>query len=180
MSLEITEDDDEENPSTNELKKERIKRIIEYQKSIYYSSSLSGNTSAESSSAHQSNRLMELMESGNTSLRRLFDMEDTRLANHLKDYYGYPPVTEWESNRENEDDDPWLTINELTQRDSAIETHSMNNQVGPNTSGKQRARNLKLTRKKSFKRLPGLWSCTIFRFRFRIKRVRIMICGKLF
>lgn len=179
MSLEITEEYDEENPLTNTLKKEGIKRIIEYQKSIY-SSSLSDKISAESSSTHQSKRLMELMESGNTSLRRLFDMEDTRLANHLKDYYGYPPVTKWESNREDEGHDPWLAINELTRPDSAIETHSVNHQVGVNTRRRQRARNRKLTRKKSFKRLPGGLRCMIFRFRLRIKRVRIIICSKFF
>ncbi|XVE97053.1 hypothetical protein REPUB_Repub02eG0277300 [Reevesia pubescens] len=199
ISSEITEEHDEENPYfiNSEVGKESIRRIIQYQKSLYWSSSSSLSSSAASSSSISSSRrngsLLELMKSGSTSLTRLFDMEHTSLSTHFQDYSGSPIIKTiplWGSDTDGEVQDPWASI-KLTGSFNNVKPGSRSDFASDGSfvdknfsfkSRKMKNSNRRLTRKKSFRRLPGfgLWRCTGFRFRLRLRRLRIMICGRIF
>ncbi|KAJ6922524.1 hypothetical protein NC652_016234 [Populus alba x Populus x berolinensis] len=123
MTSEITEEKDDDSPCFFNTvdKKQRIRQIIEYQKSLCWSSSspsLSSSTASCSSfsSSHKSSGLLDLMKVGSTSLRRLFDMEHTSLATHFQEYSGSPmikPIPLWGSDNENEVHDPWASIRQI-------------------------------------------------------------------
>ncbi|KAJ4831332.1 hypothetical protein Tsubulata_033711 [Turnera subulata] len=205
MISEITEEKDEEtSPFINaEDQKERIRRIIEHQKSLYSSSSSSSSilsaslascSSFTSSHRSSSTTLLELMKGGSTSLRRLFDMEHTPLGTHLQDYSGSPlikPILLWGSDDDDQEvQDPWESIrsfgnfNDPDEIDGAASRFASDDDDDDDRIRDRVivVRRPKLTRKKSFRRLPGfhIWRHKRFRFKFRLKRVRIMICGKLF
>ncbi|GLT89448.1 hypothetical protein SLE2022_074280 [Rubroshorea leprosula] len=87
---EITEENDEDNPSiiNDKALKKRLRRIIAYQKSLYFSSSSPSSLSSSASScssfssSRTSSSLTDLRKGGNTSLKRLFDMEHTSLSTY--------------------------------------------------------------------------------------------------
>lgn len=199
MLSEITEIDEETHWFINtEEQKEKVRKIIQYQKSLYRSStSTSSSSSAASSSSlsspHKSSSLLDLMKGGSTSMRRLFDMEHTSLATHFDLYSGSPiikPISLWESDSDREFQDPWALIKQIgstpfvgTDRESELaskgsyvdgnfDSHNRNNK-----SGKR-----KLTRKRSYRRMPGfgLWRCGRFRFCFRFRRLKVRIWGRIF
>ncbi|KAK7256885.1 hypothetical protein RIF29_30441 [Crotalaria pallida] len=205
MAAEITEEETDKEEEyhwfiNTEYQKEKIRKIIQHQKSLYWSSSSSMSTSAAScsslSSSHRTSiSLLKLMKKGSTSLRRLFDMEHTSLATHLDYYSGSPiikPITLWDSDSEHEYQDPWALIKKIrsnpfssTNRDSELASngskgsyidgdlvHNKNDKIG----------RLKLTRKKSYRRLPGfgLWICGRFRFSLRLRKLRVRIFGRKF
>ncbi|PPS14070.1 hypothetical protein GOBAR_AA06533 [Gossypium barbadense] len=193
ISSEITEEHDEENPYfiNSEAQKESIRRIIQHQKSLCWSSSssssITSNAAASSSSISSSRRsssLLELMKSGSTSLKRLFEMEHTSLLTHFQDYSGSPIVKSvplWGSDTDGEVEDPWASIKPIGSLDR-FETGSLSGSVSDGSSmgkdsrfnnRKTRNSNRRLSRKKSYRKLPG------FRFRLRLRRLRIMICGRL-
>ncbi|KAL5742579.1 hypothetical protein ACOSP7_029311 [Xanthoceras sorbifolium] len=210
MKPEITEekdddDDDEENSWITDFRKEKIRKIIEYQKSLYLSSSSCPSLSSSFSSAAAScsssfssrcksrSSLLDLMKGGSTSLRRLFDMEHTSLATYFDNYSGSPitkPVPLWGSDSDNEQHyDPWASIKQIgfsgnphidEQSNFASDGSFRNGDQYNFKHNKDKIRNRKLKRKKSFRRLPGfgLWRCRGFRFRLRLKRLRFMICGR--
>ena len=199
ISSEITEEQDEENPYfiNSEVQKESIRRIIQYQKSLYWSSSSSLSSAVTSSSSISSSRrsssLLELMKSGSTSLKRLFDMEHTSLLTHFQDYSGSPIIKSiplWGSDTDGEAQDPWASIKqsgsfnnfETGNRSDFASDGSFMDEDFSFKNWKIKNSNRRLTRKKSFRRLPGfgLWRRTGFRFRLRFRRLRIMICGRLF
>ncbi|KAJ8899705.1 hypothetical protein K2173_019404 [Erythroxylum novogranatense] len=136
-SSEITEEKDEEDNYlfiNTEAQKERIRQIIEYQKSLYWSSSSSSlSTSAASCSSFSSSRrnsnLLDLMKVGSMSLKRLFEMEHTTLATHFQDYSGSPLIKTiplWGSDdTDNDIFDPW----------SAIEKIGTSNEFGSDSAG---------------------------------------------
>ncbi|KAF5206733.1 hypothetical protein FRX31_003677 [Thalictrum thalictroides] len=198
--LEITEEDDEDGSWSmkTEAQKERIRQIIKYQKTMYLSSS-SSFSSAASSSSSKSSSLLELMKGGSTSLRRLFDMEHTSLGNHFKDYSGSPiikPILLWGSDTDDDDDGiqrstSWKVVRQRSSRknDSGSDDLSVfasngsfvdQNESSSFSNMRSRKKIGRLIRTKSYKRLPGinLWKCNGFKFRLRLKRLRIMICGK--
>ncbi|KAK7294669.1 hypothetical protein RJT34_17559 [Clitoria ternatea] len=198
MLSEITEETDEETHwfINTEERKEKIRKIIQYQKSLYKSSSSSMSSSTASSSSFSShhNTLLALMKGGSTSMRRLFDMEHTSLATHFDCYSGSPiikPISLWDSDSEREFNDPWSLIKQIgstpfvgTDRESELASkgsfvdgdfgsHGKNDKIGKR----------KLTRKKSFRRLPrfGFWRCGRFRFHLRrFRRLRVKIWGRIF
>ncbi|KAK3226174.1 hypothetical protein Dsin_006036 [Dipteronia sinensis] len=204
MEPEITEenDDDEEASWITSFQKEKIRKIIEYQKSLYWSSSVSASSSSSSfssaaascsSSCRGSSRssLLELMKVGSTSLRRLFDMEHTSLATYFDNYSGSPitkPVPLWGSDTEDDEHyDPWESIKQIgfsgnpqIDQQSNFASDGSFRFDGQHKSMKICSRKLK--RKKSFRRLPGfgLWICRGFRFRLRLRRLRFFICGRKF
>ncbi|KAK2657089.1 hypothetical protein Ddye_010141 [Dipteronia dyeriana] len=205
MKPEITEekdDDDEEASWITSFEKEKIRKIIEYQKSLYCSSSVSASSSSSSSAAasfssscrgSSSSRssLLELMKNGSTSLRRLFDMEHTSLATYFDNYSGSPitkPVPLWGSDTEDDEHyDPWASIKQTGfSGNPQIDEQSNFASDGSFRIGDQhksmKIRNRKLKRKKSFRRLPGfgLWICRGFRFKLRLRRLRFFICGRKF
>ncbi|KAF9680026.1 hypothetical protein SADUNF_Sadunf06G0077300 [Salix dunnii] len=158
MTSEITEEKDSDAPCffNTEDQKRRIRQIIEHQKSF-------------------------------TSLRRLFDMEHTSLATHFQDYSGSPiikPIPLLGSDTENEVHDPWASIRQIRtfsepESDEPSKLASGSCRDDEFVSKDKKAKSRKLTRKKSFRTLPGfrVWR---FSFRLRLKRLRIMICGKIF
>ncbi|PON43537.1 hypothetical protein PanWU01x14_273100 [Parasponia andersonii] len=193
---EISEEKDEDADFfvNTETQRERIRRIIEYQKSLYVasvsssSSSLSSSaaSSSSSSSSHRTNSLINLMKTGSTSLRRLFDMEHTSLATYFENYSGSPMIKPilWGSDTENEDYDPWGAIkqfrptngSESDGEDEFDSKLSFGDREFESHNRKVRIRNRKLGRKKSFRRLPrfGFWRCRRFRFfRLRLRKLRI-------
>ncbi|CAK9319880.1 unnamed protein product [Citrullus colocynthis] len=189
---EITEEEEEVFRFIDpEVQKERIRQILKYQKSMYSSSSSSSSCSCSSSSCRSSS-LLDLMRAGNTSLRRLFDMQHTSLATYFDRYSGSPmikPIPLWGSDSDVEIIDAWASIKIGLSHDS--ESHRTNR----TSNGSFIDRNIglgdstirdtkhKLTRKKSFRKLPRfslLWSSGRFRVRFRLRRLRILICGKKF
>ncbi|KAL2479497.1 Uncharacterized protein Adt_32463 [Abeliophyllum distichum] len=202
MASEITEEeeDDEEKPSyivDKEAEKQKIKHIIDYQKSLYFSSSSSSSSSSFSasrssfSSPQKSSSLLGLMKEGSTSLRRLFDMEHTSLGNYFKDYSGSPiikPILLWGSDSDDAiHDDPWMEIKQIK---NSFESSRIDDQSGVVSSKVSfdhddeiirkrilRIRRRKLNRTKSYKRLPRfvLWKLGGFKFRFRL---RVLICGR--
>ncbi|EXC23676.1 hypothetical protein L484_015586 [Morus notabilis] len=199
METEIIEEKDEEGNSfiDSETQKEKIRRIIEYQKSLYSSSASSSSMSSSavsstfSSSARRTNSLLNLMRSGNTSLRRLFDMEHTSLATYFADYSGSPiikPILLWGSDSENEIYNPWESIQKyrpsnvsgvVGQYDFTPECRfgqeDFDTQKNNVRIGKR-----KLTRKKAYRRLPrfGLWKCGGFIFKLRLRKFRLVICRR--
>lgn len=205
QTSEITEENDEDmspfivNP---DLQKERIRRLLQHQKSLYCSSSsplycsAASCSSSSSSSSHQSSSLVTLMKGGSTSLGRLFDMEHTSLATYFQDYSGSPAVKHiplWGSDTDDEMRDPWEGIKSLgSLRNAETDGQASNiasdgtlKNIGfslKNTRKQNNKRNPTLGRKKSFRRLPrfGFWrSSRFFRFRFRLRRLKIMICGRI-
>ncbi|KAM1307506.1 hypothetical protein ACFX2H_009751 [Malus domestica] len=203
MSLsEITEekDDDESEFFVDpETQKERIRRIIEYQKSLYRSSSSSSSLSSSSascssfSSARRSSSLLGLMKVGNTSLRRLFDMEHTSLANHFEDFSGssiIKPILLWGSDTDNEHEtrDPWESIKQFrsinhSRIDDVQDEFASDGNLGGDSGFRDREVTIgtrRLTRKKSFRNLPrfGLGRCRGFRFRLRLRRLKIVFCRR--
>lgn len=202
MASEITEEEDtgsSYSSAEKEAQKRSIRRIIEYQKSLYLSSSssLSSSSAAMPSSSsspfsysRRSNSLMDLMKEGSTSLRRLFDMEHTSLAAYLHDYSGSPvfkPIPLWGSDSDDEiHGDPWSSMKQQMEMAAADESvvHSKGSFVDEEVVQKQRIRGRKLSRKKSFRSLPRfgrLWKFRGFRvFKLRLRRLRIILCGRKF
>lgn len=200
MTSEITEekydDDEEEEPTCfidTEAQKQRVRRIIEYQKELYRSSS-SSSASCSTFSASHSSSLFNLMKRGSTSLRRLFAMEHTSLATHFDHYSGSPlikPIPLWGGDSDQENHiDPWSSIKQYrptndTEIDdgrnkSASDGNFLDGNFG-SVKTKVRIGKRKLTRKKSFRRLPGFgfWRFRGFRFRLRlIRRLKIVIFGR--
>lgn len=212
------EEQEQETPSLPvdaETQTRRIRQIIEYQKSLCWSSSssLSSSSSAATaaaaashsslSSSRRSSSLMELMKSGSTSLQRLFEMEHTSLADYLDEYSATPVVKtvplwgssdsdadrfpdprdsfkatrHYESARRNEAGSCGLS--EFASRGTSfVEEGKKTNATRTRAVSSER----KLKRKRSFRRLPGFrtWRWRGFRFRWRLRRLRIMICGRKF
>lgn len=200
MVSEITEESYEE-PHwfiNTQDQKEKIKKIIQHQKSLYLSSSMSSSAascSSLSSSHKTSTSLLELMKKGSTSLRRLFDMEHTSLATHFDHYSGSPiikPISLWDSDSEHEYRDAWSLIKKIrstpfseTNRESDLASKGskgsyMDESLAQNRNDKGGKH--KLTRKRSYRRLPGfgLWRCGRFRFLMRFRRLRLRIFGRKF
>ncbi|KAF4401507.1 hypothetical protein G4B88_001701 [Cannabis sativa] len=192
---EITEEKHEEESFyvDTECKKERIRKIIEYQKSVYSASSLASSSSSSSSvasssslsSSHRTNSLINLMKSGSTSLRRLFELEHTSLATYFEHYSGSPvikPILLWGSDSDNEGYDPWKSIKQFRpSNDSVIDglvgiTSNLSFEDKEFDSKNRRAKKPKLTRKRSFRRLPrfGFWRCK----GFRLRKLRIVFHKK--
>ncbi|EYU26652.1 hypothetical protein MIMGU_mgv1a019813mg, partial [Erythranthe guttata] len=170
MSSEITPDEHQHKKEEERL---RIMQIIRHQKSIYLSSSSSSSFSSDASSSKtsssSSSSLLDLMKEGNTSLRRLFDMEHTSLATYFNDYSVSPiikPILLWGSDTDSDrniHDDPWSEFRQNV-RDRGVCNHD-DFSTGDTKSRKQRK---VLFRTKSYKRLPrfSLWrSCGRFKFR---------------
>lgn len=203
MASEITEEEDETPPCVidTEAQQQNIRQIIKYQKSLYYSSSSSSSFSSTGascssfSSPRKSSSLLDLMKKGSTSLRRLIDMEHTSLKTYLTDYSGSPiikPILLWGSDTDDGSrDDPWMSIKEATSamihcesdgqswlasEESYMKRNPMIKNELPKT-GKRR-----LTRKRSFRRLPRLklWIFAGWKFRLRLRRLRVIICGRKF
>ncbi|XVF76797.1 hypothetical protein PTKIN_Ptkin13bG0295800 [Pterospermum kingtungense] len=190
----ITEDEGNPYFFNSEVEKESIRRIIQYQKSLYWSSSSSSSLSSAaaassssiSSSSRSSSHLLELMKRGSTSLKRLFDMEHTSLLTHFQDYSGSPitkSIPLWGSDTDSEAQDPWASIKQTgsvnnfdpgNRSDFASDGSFVDKDFRLKNRKIIRNTNRRLTRKKSFRRLPG------FRFRLKLRRIRIMICGRLF
>ena len=203
---EITEDKDDDDVNSfvdAETQRERIRKIIEYQKSLdsslasssssSYSKPSSASCCSLRSSVRKSKSLFDLMRSGSTSLRRLFDMEHTSLATYFEDYSGSPvikPIFLWESDAENEMRDPWEAVITHFRLATDAGTHeadrfsskfSFVDEDLSSRKRKLRIGNYKLTRKKSFRKLPrfGLWICKGFRFGLRLrKKLRIVTCKR--
>ncbi|KAJ6968859.1 hypothetical protein NC653_036743 [Populus alba x Populus x berolinensis] len=127
--------------------------------------------------------LRDLMKAGSPSMRRLSNTEHTSLATHFQDSGGSPiinPIPLWGG-----DTDPWASIR---QAGTSGSDEPRNSTSGSGRNGdfeskvrKAKKSNHRLTRKKSFPRLPGLrlWRFRRSGFRLRLKRLRIMICGKI-
>ncbi|GAA0146769.1 hypothetical protein LIER_06644 [Lithospermum erythrorhizon] len=189
--------------NSSEDLKTKIRRIIEYQKSLHISSnnssssSLSSSTLASSSSSlstsKKTNSLISMMKAGNTSLRRLFEMEHTSLSTYLREYSSSPlikPILLWGSDSDNEDhDDPWLSFRKygsnLVSRNESfgnnnLELGSQNSSFRDENDENSQPRMFrqKLSRKKTFRRLPGVkvWRFRGFRFLLRLNRLKIIIC----
>lgn len=128
-------------------------------------------------------------------MRRLFAMEHTSLSTHFDYYSGSPlikPISLWDSDSEVQFQDPWSLIKQVgsisfsgTDRDNS-QLASKGSYIDAAGFGSQN-RNYKtdkpkLTRKKSFRRLPGfgLWRCGRFRFHLRFKRLKFRIWGRKF
>ncbi|CAI9097329.1 OLC1v1033723C1 [Oldenlandia corymbosa var. corymbosa] len=199
------DDDDEEEDSPvlidSEAQKNKVRQIIKYQKYLYYSSSSSLSSSAGAScssftSSRRSSSLLDLMKVGSTSLRRLIDMEHTTLKTYLDEYSGSPmikPIFLWGSDADDgkKYDDPWSPIKQarMMMMASTPNDFKSGKSSGDHSRGKKRSNmqqntnRRRLTRKKSFRRLPrfGLWLFSgfrIFGFRLRLRRLRVMICGR--
>nr|GME01525.1 serine/threonine-protein phosphatase 4 regulatory subunit 3-like isoform X1 [Ipomoea batatas] len=125
---------------------------------------------------------MDLMKEGSTSLRRLFDMEHTSLAAYLRDYSGSPvfkAIPLWGSDSDDEiHGDPWSSMKQQMGIAALAEDRFVDEKVVKI----QRIRARKLSRKKSFRSLPRfggrLWKVRVFRLRLR--RLRIILCGRKF
>lgn len=200
MALEITEEEDEDDCFIikTEAHRNKIRQIIEHQKSLYFSSSASSSYSSKaascssSASSRASSSLLELMKGGNTSLRRLFDMEHTSLGTHMKEYSGSPiikPILLWGSDTDDGIcDDPWMkykkvaTVNNFKSPYGSGSEGSFIDREFAYQNSRQKWRKRKIKRTKTFRRLPRfiLWTCRGFRFRFRLRRIRIMICGRIY
>ncbi|KAF8032006.1 hypothetical protein BT93_D1041 [Corymbia citriodora subsp. variegata] len=204
------EEQEQETPSLPidaETQTRRIRQIIEYQKSLYWSSSSSLSTSSSAaaaaaasrsslSSSRRSSSLMELMKSGSTSLRRLFGMEHTSLADYLDEYSATPVVKTvplWGSSDSDADrfPDPWDSFKSFkatghyeSARRNKPGSCGLSEFASRGTSFvEERKKNKrKLKRKRSFRRLPGFgtWRWRGFRLGLRLRRLRIMICGRKF
>ncbi|KAI9083774.1 hypothetical protein K1719_034242 [Acacia pycnantha] len=197
MLSEITEEIDEDQINI-QVQKDKIRKLIQHQKSLYYSSSSSSSSLAASCSSPSSSsrrNLLELMKGGSTSLRRLFEMEHTSLATHFEDYSGSPlikPIPLWGSESEGEYEDPWAMIKTMHNTQFHNQSDDYDRESGLASKGSDFGNGFikignhhkrRLTRKKSFRRLPGLgtWICGRFRFRIRLRRrFKLLIyCNKL-
>jgi hypothetical protein len=127
--------------------------------------------------------VLDLMKAGSPSMRRLFDMEHTSLATHFQDSSGSPiinPIPLGSS-----DTDPWASIRQTgtsrSDEPSNFTSGSSRNGDFESKDRKAKKSNHRLTRKKSFRSLPGLrlWRFRRPSFRLGLKRLRIMICGKI-
>jgi hypothetical protein len=200
MSHEIIEETDEESHWFINTKdqKEKIMKIIQYQKSQYLSTTSSSSPSllssaASSSSYTKSRSLLELMKGGSTSMRRLFDMEHTSLSNHFDYYSGSPiikPISLWDSDSEREFQDPWALIKKIgstsfygIDRESELASKGshMDGDFGSQNINDKKGKYI-LTRKKKFRRLPGLgfWRCGRFILTLRLRRIKFRIWGRKF
>ncbi|KAF3449736.1 hypothetical protein FNV43_RR10467 [Rhamnella rubrinervis] len=210
MISEITEENEEGETCfiDTEAQKQRVRKIIEFQKSLYRSSSSMSSSSASSSSFSASHKtssssLFNLMRRGSTSLRRLFDMEHTSLSTYFESYSGSPLIKTiplWGGGDDDSDDqgihfdDPWVSIKQLG-RPTIDDGHGQTKPAYYSDGStfldwggfaflehkKGRVGRQKLTRKRSFRQLPGFGFRRFrgFRFRFRlIRRLRIVICGR--
>lgn len=197
MASKITEEN-ENHSCVGAKEAEKIRQIIDHQKSLYLSSlsssSFSSAVAASSTSSFSSSRkissLLGLMKEGSTSLRRLFDMEHTSLGNYLKDYSVSTiirPSLLWGSDTHNDiHDDPWTELKQIEDAfDSEIEHQdgvlasqgSFNDEDFMQHDIRLKTRRRKLIRTKSYKSLPrfSLWRCGKFNFRLRlIRNLRIM------
>ena len=100
------------------------------------------------------------------------------------------PISLWDSDSEREYKDPWALFKQIgstpfagTDRESELASNGsyMDRDFGyVNRNDKSGKR--KLTRKKSFRRLPGfgLWRCGRLRFPLRFRRLKVLICGRIF
>nr|GEY85178.1 hypothetical protein [Tanacetum cinerariifolium] len=195
MSSEIIEEDVHEDTFfmlNKEAQKQKIRHLLKHQKNQYNSSCSSSSSCssyslvAQSSSfssldKSQSRKLLNLMKKGSTSLRRLFDMEHTSLANHFEYYSGScetKTIPLWGSDSDDGvHDDPWFGITKFdrgliqvpqeNERRAEEEKEEDEHQECKKTPLKKQ----KLTRKKSFAKLPSF-----YKFRLRAKS----IASKLF
>lgn len=193
MSHEITEETEEESQwfINTKYQKEKIMKIIQNQKFLY--SSTTSSSSSSSSLSSKSSSLLELMKSGSTSMRRLFEMEHTSLSNHFDYYSGSPiikPISLWDSDSDRKFQDPWALIKKVgftngygIDRESELASKGshMDEDFGSHTRNDKKGKH-KLTRKKSFRRLPRfcLWRCGRFKFSLRLRRIKFRIWGKKF
>ncbi|CAK8541896.1 unnamed protein product [Lathyrus sativus] len=196
MSHEITEETEEESQwfINTKYQKEKIMKIIQNQKSLYSSSTTTSSSLSLSSSIatsfsySKSSSLLELMKGGSTSMRRLFDMEHTSLSNHFDYYSGSPiikPISLWDSDSDREFHDPWALFKKIgstngygIDRESELAskgTH-MDEDFGSHNRNDKKGKH-KLSRKKSFRRLPrfSLWRCGRFKFHLRLRRFKFRI-----
>ncbi|KAI3677603.1 hypothetical protein L6452_36869 [Arctium lappa] len=116
-------------------------------------------------------------------------MEHTSLGNHF-DFYSCSPETKtiplWGSDSDDIHDDPWIGISKFDkgfdQKHLEIEEEHQEHEEHHATKPTSKLRNQKLTRTKSFSKLPSFYKFRFrFRFRFRLRlksRLRIMICGR--
>ncbi|CAN1276751.1 hypothetical protein LINPERPRIM_LOCUS16114 [Linum perenne] len=173
---EITEEEEDEGVLfciNKEAQKEKIRRLIAHQKSLlHFSSSL--NSTCSTSSSGSSSSLLDLMRRGSTSLGRLFGMEHTTLAAHFRDY-SCSPITKtiplWGSDGEDPiiRPDPWGSVREHFGREG--------NYNDDDHCSAGRIRRGRLIRKRSFRKLPKY---RFWRWRLRLRRFRVMICGRVF
>lgn len=200
MASEIREEEDQNLSciQDKEAEKIRIRQIIDYQKSLYFSASCSSfSSAAASTSSSKSSSLLDLMKEGSTSLRRLFDMEHTSLGTYFTDYSVSPiikPILLWGSETDNDEvhDDPWAEVKQIGgdfgsrigDQDRVISSlSSCNNEEFMQHRKRGKMRKQKLIRTKSYKRLPGfsLWRCGRFKFKLRlIRKLRVLIKGRIF
>ncbi|KAE8099230.1 hypothetical protein FH972_017227 [Carpinus fangiana] len=89
-----------------------------------------------------------------------------------------------DSDHDEYEHDPWAPVKQFGpngQTKTASEGGFMDGELDFGIR-KSKTSNRMLKRKKSFRRLPGfgLWRCRGFRFRLKLKRLRIVICGRKF
>lgn len=192
------EDDDDDEVETNSFSINaetqilvNIRRILQYQKSLYNHPSSSSSSSSSFSSTRKSSSLLELMKEGSTSLRRLFDMEHTTLKNYFHDYSGSPiikPILLWGSDTDHDHDPYWMSLSIKQACNKSMDDSRSHSQTWmASESIVQRPSKRRLPRTKSFRKLPPrfrFWICGgrgIFRFRPRfLRRLRIFIRGRKF
>lgn len=170
MVPEISEEDFEETSEIidPEVQKQRIRQIIEYQKSVCLSSTFSSSVASCSSlsSSHKGNSLLESIERGRFSLGRLFEMEHASLATHWQDFNGSPmikPISLRDNDRDDRFHDPWMSIRQIgPTRDLGPDEFGLENREA-------RIMTRKLSRTKSFRRLPGFGCCICRGFWFKLK-----------
>lgn len=130
---------------------------------IYLSSSASSShystVAAASSFASSctSNSLLDSTKEGSTFLRRLFDMG---MATHMEDYSGSPKMEPIEN--VNCSRSPRGLASEGSFEESAYQNRKQ--KIGM------------LSRTKTLTR----WRCRGFRFRLKLRHIRIMLCGRIF
>ncbi|CAH1445936.1 unnamed protein product [Lactuca virosa] len=196
MASEITEEDDNEDSyflHNRDAQKEKIRQLIKHQKNHYQSTSSSSSSSTSTGAAsrsscssfdqNQSRKLLNLMKKGSTSLRRLFDMEHTSLANHF-DFYCCSPETKtiplWGSDSDDAiHDDPWMGITKNSSRFIQQHQELEKHQEHENEHKEYQLGNQKLTRKKSFSKFSSFYKFRFrFPFRFRLKP-RLRFCSRI-
>ncbi|KAI3805758.1 hypothetical protein L1987_21643 [Smallanthus sonchifolius] len=192
MASEITEDEDSYFITNKEAQKDKIRQLLKRQKNQYNSSSSSTSSSSYSllstgatlSSSRssfdnrQSQKLLNLMKKGSRSLRRLFEMEHTSLGNHFEFYSGSPEtktIPLWGSDSDDAvHDDPWLGIIKFDR--GFVQEPEEHQEQKKEEHDESLFRKDKLTRKKSFNKLPSFYKFR-FRFRFRLRlKLRIRFC----
>lgn len=161
MILDVTEEDEDETPEIidPEVQKQRIRQIIEYQKSICMAYSLSSSVATCSllPSSQKGKSLLELIEGRRFSLGRLFEMDL------------------WDNDSEDKFHDPWMFIRQIGPTKD-LEPPEFGQENSKTTTHR------KLSRTKSFGRLPGSGCCRCRGFWFKLKsrRLQIMVCGRKF